>query len=149
SAQATLDRYVRGEDVSLGQLREVWRNTTPGINQIWEAPVYAEFFAAVRGGNRKLPAAGPLRVLRGDAGPGDNSSRETHAFATLREQVLERHGKALVVYGAAHFYRNFPKDYVSSMGQDIGLARMLESAYPGRTLVVVPVGGLARPSVVK
>src|SRR5262245_21702206 len=103
TAQGTLDRYVRGEDVSLVQLREVWRNTTPGINQIWEAPVYAEFFAEVREVNRKLPPAAQLRVFGGDPGPGDNSSRETRAFATLREQVLERHGKALVVYGAAHF----------------------------------------------
>jgi hypothetical protein len=55
--------------------------------------------------------------------------------------VLQKHGKALVIYGAAHFYRNAPSDYLSSMGKDIGIARMLEMDYPGRTFVVIPVGG--------
>jgi hypothetical protein len=50
----------------------------------------------------------------------------------LREEVLQKHGKALVVYGAAHFYRTVPRDYLSSMGKDIGIARMLEIDYPGR-----------------
>jgi len=34
-----------------------------------------------------------------------------------------------------------PADYLSSMGQDIGIVRMLESDYPGRTLAVIPLGG--------
>jgi hypothetical protein len=57
------------------------------------------------------------------------------------KEVLQRHGKALVIYGAAHFYRTMPADYLSSMGQDIGIVRMLESDYPGRTLAVIPLGG--------
>src|SRR5438046_1236234 len=52
--------------------------------------------------------------------------------------------KALVIYGAAHFYRTF-----SSMGDDIGIARMLEIDYPGRIFVVIPVGPLDRPPAVK
>jgi hypothetical protein len=55
--------------------------------------------------------------------------------------VLQKHGKALVIYGAAHFYRAMPKDYLSSMGEDIGIVRMLDIDYPGRTLAVIPVGG--------
>ena len=55
--------------------------------------------------------------------------------------MLQKHGKALVIYGAAHFYRTAPKDYLSSMGQDIGIVRMLEIDYPGRTFAVIPVGG--------
>lgn len=34
-----------------------------------------------------------------------------------------------------------PTDYLSTMGQDIGIVRMLESDYPGRTLAVIPLGG--------
>jgi hypothetical protein len=34
-----------------------------------------------------------------------------------------------------------PRDYLSSLGEDIGIARMLEVDYPGRTFVVIPVGG--------
>ena len=55
--------------------------------------------------------------------------------------MLHKHGKALVIYGAAHFYRTMPADYLSGMGQDIGIVRMLESDYPGRTLAVIPLGG--------
>jgi hypothetical protein len=58
-------------------------------------------------------------------------------------------GKVLVIYGAAHFFRTMDPAYLSSMGADIGLVRLLEKDYPGRTLAVIPVGGLARPPAVK
>jgi hypothetical protein len=44
--------------------------------------------------------------------------------------VLQQHGKAPVIYGAAHFYRTWAKDYLSSMGDDMGIARVLEIDYP-------------------
>jgi hypothetical protein len=144
--QATLDRYVRGEDISPAQLAQVWKTTTQAANGIWDSPVYADFFAAVRDVNSKLPADARVRVFGGDPGPGDYRSRETAAVSVLGEQVLQKHRKALVIYGAAHFYRTLTRDYLSSMGVDIGIARMLEIDYPGRTFVVIPVGGrLDRP----
>ena len=139
--QATLDKYIRGENVSPDQLAQVWKTTTQPGPKIAENPIYADFFAAVRDVNSKLPADARIRVFGGDPGPGDNRSRETAAVSVLKEQVLQKHGKALVIYGAAHFYRNAPSDYLSSMGKDIGIARMLEMDYPGRTFVVIPVGG--------
>jgi hypothetical protein len=78
---------------------------------------------------------------RGFYGNPDNRSRETAAVTVIKEQILQKHGKALVVYCAAHFYRAAPKDYLSSMGKDIGIARMLEIDYPGRTFAVIPLGG--------
>ncbi|MBC8166811.1 MAG: hypothetical protein H7Y20_13195, partial [Bryobacteraceae bacterium] len=126
-----------------------WKTTTQAANDIWDSPVYAEFFAAVRDVNSKLPAHARIRVFGGDPGPGDNRSRETAAFSVLKEHVFQKHGKALVIYGAAHFYRTLTMDYLSSMGGDSGLARRLEIDYPGRTFVVIPVGGLARPPAVK
>ena len=139
--QATLDRYIRGENVSRAQLEQVWKTTTQAANGVWDSPVYAEFLAAVRDVNSRLPADARIRVLGGDPGPGDNRSRETAAVSVLKEQVLQKHGKALVIYGAAHFYRTMPADYLSNMGQNIGIVRMLESDYPGRTLAVIPLGG--------
>ena len=148
--QPTLDRYIRGESVSTAELQQVWKTTTQAANHIWDSPVYAEFFAAVRAVNSKLPADSQIRVFGGDPGPGDTRSREIAPVSILKEQVLAKHGKALVIYGAAHFYRAFTQDYLSSMGSgDIGLARRLEIDYPGRTFVVIPVGGLARPPAVK
>jgi len=139
--QPTLDRYIRGENISRAQLAQVWKTTTQVDNRVWDDPIYADLFAAVRDVNSKLPADARIRVFGGDPGPRDNRSRETAAVAVLKEQVLQRHAKALVIYGAAHFYRTAPEDYLSSMGQDIGIVRMLEKEYPGRTLAVIPVGG--------
>src|SRR5258708_174105 len=148
SEQSTLDRYIRGENISPAQLAQVWRTTTQASNEVWDSPIYADFFAAVRDVNSRLPAEARVRVLGGDPGPEDNRSRETAAVSVLKEQVLQKHGKALVIYGAAHFYRTMPQDYLSSMGQDVGIARMLAVDYPGRTLAVIPVGPLDVPSAV-
>jgi hypothetical protein len=147
--QPTLDRYIRGENVSTAELREVWRSTTNGPSGFLDSPVYAEFFAVVRDVSSKLPADARIRVFGGDPGPGDNRSRETAAVSVLKEQVLQKHGKALVIYGAAHFYLNAPEDYLSSAGGEIGIARKLEIDYPGRTLAVIRVGALDRPPAVK
>jgi hypothetical protein len=149
SEQLTLDRYIRGENTSPAQLAQVWKTTTQAANGFCDSPVYLDFLDAVRDVNLKLPANARIRVLGGDPGPGDNRSRETAAVSILKEQVLQKHGKALVIYGAAHFYRTLTREYLSSVGDDIGIARMLEIDYPGRTFVVIPVGALDRPSAVK
>src|ERR1043165_6903627 len=128
--QARLDRYIGGENVSREQLAQVWKTTTQANNGICDSPIYAEFFAAVREVNAKLPAHARVRVFGGDPGPGDNRSRETAAAAVIKEQVLQKHGKALVIYGAAHFYRAMPKEYLASVGEDIGISRLLEMEYP-------------------
>lgn len=147
--QSTLDRYIRGENVSKVQLEQVWKTTTQASNGVWDSPIYMEFFAAVRKVNSKLQADSQIRVLGGDPGPSDNRSREVAAVSVLKEQVLEKGGKALVIYGASHFYRTFPQEYLSSMGDDIGLVRRLERDFPSRTFVVIPIGRLNRPSAVK
>src|SRR5215468_2603756 len=121
--QSTLDRYIRGENVSRTQLEQVWKTTTQAANGIWDDPIYADFFAAVRDVNSKLPADARIRVFGGDPGPGDNRSREIAAVSVLKQQALQKHGKALVIYGATHFYRTMDADYLSSMGQDIGIVR--------------------------
>jgi hypothetical protein len=143
--QPILDRYIRGEHVTKAQLERVWKSTTQAANGVWDSPVYAEFLAAIRDVNFKLPFDSKIRVLGGDPGPGDNRSREIAAVSVLKEQVLQKHGKALVIYGAAHFYRTMPADYLSNLGQDTGIVRMLERDYPGRTMAVIPLGG--HPSI--
>ena len=135
--QPTLDRYIRGENISSVQLAQVWRTTTQAANGFGESPVYAAFFAAVRDVNSRLPPNSRIRVFGGDPGPGDNRSRDTAAVSVLRDHVLEKHGKALVIYGAAHFYKADP----SRSGVGSAIVRLLNMAYPGRTLAVIPVGG--------
>ena len=129
--QTTLDRYIRGENVSRAQLERV-RPRQPG-SLTSEDPMYGDFFAAVREVNSRLPADSRIRVFGGE----DIRDRVTAAVTILREQVLEKHGKALVIYGAAHFYKDDP----SSIGAGSGIVRLLDMAYPGRTFAVIPVGG--------
>jgi len=106
--------------------------------------MYLEFLTAVRDVNSRLPAGARIRVFGGEPGPGDSRS----TVDVLREQVLEEHGKALLVYGSAHFYVTGPTDYLASMG-DADIAAKLNVEYPGRTLAVVPIGALTRPSAIK
>lgn len=141
--QSTLDRYIRGENVSAAQLAQVWKTTTQAANGVWDDPMYAEFFAAVRDVNTKLPAGGRIRVFGGDPGPGDTRTRDGAAVAILKERVLQRHGKALLIYGAAHFYRTEVGQVLRSVGG--GIVRALDAENPGRTLSVIPVGGRLDP----
>jgi hypothetical protein len=136
--QSTLDRYLRGENVSRAQLERVWKTTSNGV---WDSPIYATFFTAVRDINSKLPADARIRVFGGDPGPRDQRDRETAAVAVLEEQVLSKHGKALVIYGAAHCYQAAP----ASLGTSADLARTLEKAHPGRIYTVIPIGGALDP----
>jgi hypothetical protein len=123
--QTMLDRYIRGENVSRAQLESV-RPRQPG-SLTSDDPIYLNFLAAVRDVNAKLPADARIRVFGGE----DNRNRDTAAVAILKEQVFQKHGKALVVYGAGHFWRR----------AGTGMVRMLDVDYPGRTFVVIPVGG--------
>src|SRR5438046_5643498 len=60
--QTTLDRYIRGENVSRPQLEQVWKTTRPPGPLVAENPIYADFFAAVREVNSRLPADARIRV---------------------------------------------------------------------------------------
>jgi hypothetical protein len=142
--QSTLDRYIRGEDVPPAQLEQIWKTTTQAPNGICESPAYLEFFKAVRDVNSYLPPEQRIRVFGGDPGPGDNRARETAVVDVIETQVLQKHGKALVIYGAAHFYRALPPDYLASMGEDVGIVTTLERDYPGQVLSVIRIGWLDR-----
>lgn len=143
--QATLDHYIRGENVSSAELAQVCKTTTQAPNGLCDSPVYPEFFKAVRDVNAKLPPDQQIHILGGDPGPGDNRTRETAAVDVIKEQVLQKHGKALAIYGAAHFYRALPPEYLASMGPEVGIVNMLEKDYPGRILSVIRIGWLDRP----
>jgi hypothetical protein len=122
--QTTLDRYIRGDNVSRAQLARVRPRQLGSLTS--EDPMYGDFFAAVRDVNSRLPADTRIRVFGGE----DNRNRDAAAVSILKEQVLQKRGKALVIYGAAHFWRAGPD----------GPGGFIDS-YPGRTLAVIPVGG--------
>ena len=41
--QSTLDRYIRGENVSRAQLEQVWKTTTQATNGVWDQPFTQTF----------------------------------------------------------------------------------------------------------
>ena len=131
--QQTLDRYIRGEDVPLAELQQVWK-TTSQPDGSWDSPVYADFYAAVRELNKKVPAGAQVRVLAGDPPAGSGFGRDATAFSVLQEQVLKAHGKALVIYGSGHLLRAVP-DPIRR------LTTLLDTGYPGSTFVVITEGG--------
>ncbi len=122
--QPTLDRYIRGETVPIAALEQVWKTTTQSRSGVWDSPIYADFLAAVRDVN--TPA-------------GSVMTRDASAISVLKQQVLEKHGKALVIYGAAHFYRTEVNQILTANGG--GITKLLQADYPGRAFVVMPVGG--------
>jgi hypothetical protein len=135
--QTTLDRYIRGENVSRAELERVRPSHLGSL--VSENPIYEDFFAAVREVNSRLPAEARIRVFGGE----DNRNRDAAAVSILEEQVLRRQGKALVIYGHAHFWRAAPKrpgGFIDD-SRNIGIVRMLDISYPGRTFAVIPVGG--------
>lgn len=61
-------------------------------------------------------------------------------ISVLKEQVLQKHCKALLIYGPGHLYRTEGAiDFLSGVGG--GITRMLEVDYPGRTFAVITLGG--------
>ena len=113
--QAAMDRFVRGGDVPDRELRKAWQDTTQG--PLWDAPIYEEFFRAVREINATLSSDRQLRVLLGDPPidwdavktPRDLGDwiglREQNVVDVIKSEVLARNRRALVVYGDGHFRR--------------------------------------------
>jgi hypothetical protein len=116
--QPTIDRFVAGPAVEDRDLRLVWRNTTQSPVATWDAPMYEQFYRAVRAANWPLPEAAKLRVLLGDP-PLDWSrvrnqddvaslDRDGHLASVVRTQVLDRGRRALICYGSNHLKHTPP-----------------------------------------
>lgn len=114
--QDLMDRFIAGEDVARDALRRVWEDTISVVPNC-DLPMYEEFYRTVRAINRTQPAARRLRVLLGDV-PIDWSTvksfgsvtawderRDEHAAALIRQEVLAKGRRALVLFGDLHATR--------------------------------------------
>ena len=110
--QRTIDRYVAGEPVPTAEMDQVLRDTTQLL--VWDSPIYANIFSAVRQANRRRPASKPIRVLLGDP-PIDwdrtqtaedhlkiSNERDRHFAAVVDREVLAKRRKALLLFGRFH-----------------------------------------------
>ena len=113
--QDVMDRYIRGEDVPEGEIRHAWQDTTQ--HAVWDAPIFEDFFRAVRQVNQPLAKNRQLRVLLADP-PIDWAAvktapdhfkwlrmRDTHGAELIQREVLAKKRKALLIFGAMHLQR--------------------------------------------
>jgi hypothetical protein len=131
--QSTLDRYIAGEDVPTAEVRRVWRNTTQpscGFSSFYET-----LFPLVRRINEKLPATKKVRMLAGDpavdwstvTGQQDvEKDRDEHIADVVKDEVLAKHHKALLLFGIRHLVHGDVGNAVSKYERD----------YPGVTYVI-------------
>ena len=114
--QHVMDAFIRGESVPATDLRKTWQDTMKA-GAIWDAPIYEEFFRAVRAVNADLPKDRQLRVLLADPPiewehvhtPQDwiawNGRGVAHVANLVRTEVLRRNRRALLVFGDGHYLR--------------------------------------------
>jgi hypothetical protein len=136
SQQQVIDRYVAGETVPYVELRKVWNDTVG-----WAPPPalagFAKFFAAVREINKSLRADRRIKIWLGEppldwTAPGREDiraavrARDTYPANLIRDKILAKSEKALVIYGAFHF-----ADGPMLKGQ-------LDATHPGSLFVILP-----------
>jgi hypothetical protein len=116
--QDTMDRYLRGENVSAAELRKVWDDTTqqqfPGPMWTGEVPALPR---AVREMNAQMPVGRKLRVLLGDPPiewehvhtPADYrqwlEQRDSYPAAVIQREVIAKQRRGLVLFGGMHLQR--------------------------------------------
>ena len=140
--QPILDRYIGGEDVSIEDVRQTWRNTSVLMCAL--SGFYDGLFSTVRALNQSVAAANRLRVLVGEP-PYDWSStglssvsrgadRNPMMTRLLTVEVLEKHRKALVLCGVGHLFHHEARGTAVTA---------YEEKYPGRTFVIDTHNGFA------
>jgi hypothetical protein len=115
--QDVVDAFVSGQQVPDTTLRQAWQNTTVA-NFVWDRPIYERFFRTVRDVNASLPKQKQLRLLLGDPPIDWNAvhtaddllkwlpRRDSSAASIVRDQVLAKRRRALVIYGEGHLWRH-------------------------------------------
>jgi hypothetical protein len=143
SQQATIDRYVNGENVSYNDLRKVWGDTSyVGWFPTVTALGYLNFYAAVRATNLKLPVEDRIHVWLGgrpvdwskisakeDLSKVVGGQADRYTADLIEEQILKKGGKAVVIYGTFHFFDNG------------GLGELIRQRHPEALFVITPYTG--------
>lgn len=145
SEQATVDRYVNGDDVPFNQLRRIWTDTAGAFSPGEPVPLGLEdFFATIRAVNLKLPQSQRIKVWLGD--PSVDWSRihsfrdlmpflgrrDEYFFSVLDQHVLRQRKKALVIIGLGHLFGPAAMNALNTR---------MNRQYPGEMAVVSPFLG--------
>jgi hypothetical protein len=113
--QKSVDRYVSGEDVPLEQVQNAWLNTVGVVGP--PSPVTASLYEAVREENLKRRGKHQMRILCGDPyidwekvkEKGDIApylaNRDQWFTQVVKDEVLAKHHRALLIIGSFHLLR--------------------------------------------
>jgi hypothetical protein len=113
--QPTVDRYIAGDDVPADQVQIAWRNMIASVPPV--SPVYGWFYQAIREANLEHRGKHQIRLIMGSP-PGNwdkikspqdlapyEAEREQWYAQVVKDEVLTKHHRALLIMGAAHFLR--------------------------------------------
>lgn len=141
--QKSVDRYVSGEDVPLEQVQKAWRNMVGAFGP--PSPVYGSLYRAVRETNLKRRGMHQLRIVCGDPyidweKVKDRediapylSNRELWYTQVVKDEVLAKRHRALLIMGSGHFLRRSP----SPSGHGLSSIEQQLQADGGRTYLIV------------
>lgn len=113
--QTSVDRYVAGDNVPFAQAQQAWRNVAGAIGP--PSPVYEQFYEAVRDANLKRRGKHQMRVVLGDPYADWDTIKDREALGpfvanrdswyahVVKEEVLEKKRRALLIMGWGHFLR--------------------------------------------
>jgi hypothetical protein len=113
--QKSVDRYIAGEDVPFEQVERAWRNMIGAVGP--PSPVYEQFYKAVRAANLKRRGKHQMRIVLGDPyGDWDKirdaedlgpyvAHRDEWYAQVVKDEVLKKNHRALLIMGAGHFRR--------------------------------------------
>jgi uncharacterized iron-regulated protein len=128
--QQSVDRYIAGEDVPMDQVQKAWRNTVGAVGP--PSPVVASLYEAVRETNLKRRGKHQMRALCGDPYiDWENvkareditpylGHRDEWYTQVVKDEVLAKHHRALLIMGWGHFLRGQGHDYVEPQLRQAG-----------------------------
>jgi hypothetical protein len=143
--QESVDRYVGGDEIPLEKVQGAWLDTVASVGP--PSPVYASLYQAVRETNIKRRGKHHIRVLCGDPNidwtqikEGKDilpylRSREQSYAQVVKNEVVAKRRRALLIMGTGHFMRHF--DVVMASRKQFDIEQQLRSAGANPYLIVV------------
>jgi hypothetical protein len=128
--QKSVDRYIAGEDVPMDRVEKAWRNVVGSFGP--PSPVYEWFYKAVRESNLKRRGHHQIRLLLGDPyADWDNvksaedlgpfmANREQWYVQVVKDEVLAKKHRALLIMGEGHFLRRHGAGYIEQQLRAVG-----------------------------
>src|SRR6266403_9239 len=139
SYQSVLDRYIEGHEVTLREVRPVWRDTTQPMCSV--SGFYEMLFPLIRRINQRSSTGKKLRVLAGDPPLSWSKvtqqsdvmlDRDANIASVMEREVLSKHRRALMLFGTFHL---FHANKIAPPGLESAVQRY-EVKYPGVTMVI-------------